>query len=95
MSNKKGFRAKAALAQAEGLAQVAESYLTTVIVLNGIDTSVLPEAAQGYVKTALNTFAYSVSDIATKYSKLSGRKLDLAHVEAAFQVPASEIETND
>lgn len=86
MSTKKTRHQRAALAQAEGLAQVSESYMTAVIVLNGIDTANLPEAAQSHIKAALNTFAYSVSDIADKYTKLSGRKLDLAHIEQAFQV---------
>ncbi|RYG66943.1 hypothetical protein EON64_08555 [archaeon] len=91
MSTKKTRHERNALAQAEGLANVSESYMTAVIVLSSVDTSHLPEAAQAHVKEALNVFAFSLSDINDKYKKLSGRALDLSHIENAFQVE----KTND
>lgn len=91
MSIKKNRHKRASLAQAEGLATVAESYLSAVVVLSGIDTAPLSEAARQHVSAALNVFAYSVGDIADKYKKSTGHALDLSHVEAAFvTLPAIE-----
>lgn len=83
---KKNRHQRNALTSAEGLAQVAESYMTATIVLSGIDRENLPEAAQSHIKTALNVMAYTVSDINDKYKKATGRNLDVSHIENAFQV---------
>lgn len=85
MTTKKTRHQRNAFSEAQGLAQVSESYMTATIVLSKIDTDNLTEAAQAHIRTALNVMAYTVSDIGTKYKKATGKTLDLSHVESAFE----------